>query len=521
MTEEIYTAISFAPVQGFIEKSRKLRDLYGASGLLSYLAERLVEATPANCEVISPASINLQRGMPNRLLIRGDYPRNLVEQTLLQAWQRVLDQCRQWVETRLQDTFPRESYHWQEVWAKWGRYHWEIFWGHGDSIQTAMKDLETRKLRRDWVAVNWVGESSSLSGVDAIAWPGLGALNSNPGWSLSPSERQQMESFYEALAERLSSPNASEEDTVGRFLATNERLSVPELVKRLVTWPQLARELGISELESGFTDIHRNTRDGKGQWTGWFMGDGDHVGDYLQKELTPIGDEAVRDFSRQMREWGQDFSKSLSRDHGRVVYAGGDDFLGVLYGQASDRPLATSQALDWLMGLNAQWQQHGHPITVSVGFVWVSPNVPQRDVLQHCRLAQKRAKNLGRDRVTIRIVFNSGQFVEWTCRWQDLDVLQSYCDRNGTSWGNNPNWAHIFTDWAQLKARHAIPSRQNPTAGDDTIAIEFFDLYFPGYGQTLFDQAADILGPKNDPLAMIDWINGAIHTGWYLAANQG
>ena len=38
-----YTAISFAPVQGFIEKSRKLRDLIGASQILSYLAYSLVE----------------------------------------------------------------------------------------------------------------------------------------------------------------------------------------------------------------------------------------------------------------------------------------------------------------------------------------------------------------------------------------------------------------------------------------------------------------------------------------------
>ncbi|BAZ08050.1 hypothetical protein NIES3974_47190 [Calothrix sp. NIES-3974] len=30
--------ITFAPVQGFIEKSCKLRDLYGSSYLLSYLA---------------------------------------------------------------------------------------------------------------------------------------------------------------------------------------------------------------------------------------------------------------------------------------------------------------------------------------------------------------------------------------------------------------------------------------------------------------------------------------------------
>jgi CRISPR-associated protein Cmr2 len=39
-----YTAVSFAPVQGFIEKSRKLRDLFGASLILSYLSQKLAEA---------------------------------------------------------------------------------------------------------------------------------------------------------------------------------------------------------------------------------------------------------------------------------------------------------------------------------------------------------------------------------------------------------------------------------------------------------------------------------------------
>ena len=42
-SETIYTAISFAPVQGFIEKSRKLRDLYGASLILSYLSQSLIK----------------------------------------------------------------------------------------------------------------------------------------------------------------------------------------------------------------------------------------------------------------------------------------------------------------------------------------------------------------------------------------------------------------------------------------------------------------------------------------------
>ena len=38
-----YTAVTFAPVQSFIRASRKLRDLYGSSLLLSHLARALAD----------------------------------------------------------------------------------------------------------------------------------------------------------------------------------------------------------------------------------------------------------------------------------------------------------------------------------------------------------------------------------------------------------------------------------------------------------------------------------------------
>ncbi|TFI52645.1 hypothetical protein BLD44_020520 [Mastigocladus laminosus UU774] len=56
MTNQVYTAITFAPVQGFIEKSRKLRDLYGSSYLLSFLAWAICYVAECNdCKVVSPA----------------------------------------------------------------------------------------------------------------------------------------------------------------------------------------------------------------------------------------------------------------------------------------------------------------------------------------------------------------------------------------------------------------------------------------------------------------------------------
>ena len=53
----VYTAVTFAPVQGFIEKSRKLRDLYGASVLLSYMSKKIIDAVcEMELDVISPGT---------------------------------------------------------------------------------------------------------------------------------------------------------------------------------------------------------------------------------------------------------------------------------------------------------------------------------------------------------------------------------------------------------------------------------------------------------------------------------
>lgn len=77
MTDAIYTVVTFAPVQGFIEKSRKLRDLYGSSFILSYLARALCNAaTNRGDRVISPALIDLTQGTPNQIIIQGNFSQN-------------------------------------------------------------------------------------------------------------------------------------------------------------------------------------------------------------------------------------------------------------------------------------------------------------------------------------------------------------------------------------------------------------------------------------------------------------
>lgn len=578
MTEDIYndstyTAISFAPVQGFIEKSRKLRDLFGASLILSYLSQKIVEEfhNSPEFEVISPALVHVQEGMPNRILVKGYIERDRVKNILLKHWQYLLKVCREWVETHV----PRE-YHWAQAeeqigkhkgeWERWGSHTWEVFWGTGYTPRAAMEDLETRKLKRDWTAINWVGESSSLSGTDAIAWPQLGQEHSNPGQVLTKLELEDLELFYRRLSWLLDDPDrrigkaplsmaelkayeARKPEGIGRYIAINERLSVPELVKRLITYDKIDddkpedEKLGIEKLKKKaddpeFKDIFREA----GYWTGWFMGDGDKVGDKL-KELADRNssapekrDQDLTRFTQLMRNWGKDFKEQpnlFPQGKGRVIYAGGDDFLGVLYSeetQTQEKPdkVRPIEAWNWLLDLPKQWeklqadlkQKLNLDFTYSVGFVWAGHSVPQRDILQHCREAEKLAKSLGRDRLTIRVVFNSGQYVQWTCPWAHLKILDRYQDRVG-----GKNWAHLYSDWAHLKSRHAIQFREiNNNSIDRDLALAMLDLYFDELGQEI-QQAKEkenqwkaIVGDNSDA-AIVQWINDLVQVGWQLCSN--
>ena len=73
-----------------------------------------------------------------------------------------------------------------------------------------------------------------------------------------------------------------------------------------------------------------------------------------------------------------------------------------MYGNKQIPKLDSREVIEWLLDLHDSWEQGNLGITLSVGFVWAGHSVPQRDVLQHCREAEKFAKNLGRDRLTNR-----------------------------------------------------------------------------------------------------------------------
>ncbi|WP_199331481.1 type III-B CRISPR-associated protein Cas10/Cmr2 [Aulosira sp. FACHB-615] len=615
MANQVYTAITFAPVQGFIEKSRKLRDLYGSSFILSYLASTICrKARDKGFWVVSPATINLTQGTPNQIIIKGDFPETEVKEVFDSAWDGVIQTCRQWIE----DHVPGE-YHWRRTWNLWSSYAWEFFWGQGESITNARGNLDQIKRRRNWTAINWTGESSTLSGADAIAIPSLGS--NHPKTYKYETQKNEIKAFYQQLSyavghdfiehirnelkkknpeihsrlverygqgfikfieERFPKISQQERDELIReygsgIIDPDEELSIAELIKRLITLEAIASPIGIptQEIPETYRDLNRlNTKRKKdklepdNRWTGWFQGDGDKAGEYLKK----LSDIETNNFSLAMITWGENIlKKSLNNTGcGRIIYAGGDDFLGVLYRTPPDKRflgklvtyltdkagksapklakeittfrqefdsrglhkdvklsvelrhefaqiikdnyksdgilkealadaglkyqeaeilfrepvLKPQECLDWFYNFNsanenALWKQHKQPIGVSVGFVWAAPGVPQREVLQNCRDVEKIAKNQGRDRLAIRILFNGGNYIDWVCPWWCLqEVLQGYCDRHGQT-GAKANWGHIYADVALLESRHAFKGEQTE------IALALFKIYFPDVNKRL------------------------------------
>ncbi|NJO64248.1 MAG: CRISPR-associated protein [Richelia sp. RM2_1_2] len=493
MTNEIYTVITFAPVQGFIEKSRKLRDLYGSSYLLSYISWVICNAAEKHsCTVVSPALPNITQGMPNQIIIEGNFPENEAKSALLTAWKCITETCREWIEDHVGNKEDYQS--WKRIWGLWTKYAWEFFWVQGkpgESISDVRGKLNEKKRARDWTGINWQGESSTLSGADAIAYPKLG-FNSDPREYNYQQEKKDVTDFYTALSEKLGES----------FIDPKEELSVPELIKRMITYETVSKQLIenfrkefgqngvnieplIQEIQQisndlqpfSFKDLNRH-KDNEAQsdrgFQGWFQGDGDKAGEYLKKYP-----EKTNDFSKEMRDWGKWF-KNKPLKFGRVIYAGGDDFLGVFFDREDEgEKLEPKDCVDWFENFKSSiWHQQKtskeeqKKITVSVGFVWAFSGIPQRDVLQHCREAEKSAKTNGRDRIAFRILFNNGNHLEWVCPWWLLEsgLLSSYQDREGKQ-----NWTHIYNDIAVLESRHAFD-------GDGLdIALGLLEIYFPDY----------------------------------------
>lgn len=500
-----YTAVTFAPVQSFIRASRKLRDLYGSSLLLSHLARALADDanTRADITVISPASTDSSRGVPNVLVIEGDYRKGHAREALLSSWKKVLEVCRRWVEQEL----PGTPFEWQSSWKACGLHTWELFHGQGATIQEARKALAVNKQQRDWSVPNWTGESSTLSSAEAVVWPGMGAVKDPRDLPPGLITEEGRKFLGELRAHR---------DLGEAFAGVNEEISITELVKRLITYPAIAAKAFATAkdprpdpnrlIPSRFQDLSMIARENQAEKAKqsesivWFMADGDGIGDHLQSLAQKEGEKkALQSFSQSMRSWAAglyDLVPDVMEQQAMVVYAGGDDLFGALHEtEPGAHDLNTAHLWRWLGKFPKIWEQCGQTnLTVSMGLVWADAKVPQREALQHAREAEVSAKARGKNRFALRLLYASGSHLEWTCPWEWLDpILSHYTDREGRSLkaspdGHPPSWRHLAEDLQWLQSRQAIAadrtSARTTTSGPakpHPVSEAMLQAYFPGW----------------------------------------
>jgi CRISPR-associated protein Cmr2 len=225
---------SLGPVQGFVARSRRTRDLWGSSYLLSLLAGHAIHgAEQAGGRIVQPwvekdPMLQWIRGqregepprigtLPNRFIVEiaeAGRAREIAascRQALEQAWRRVYEAVRErfvaGVEARGQGT--------REIWQRQVEHFWEVTWAAGPAEAHGL--LARRKHWR----THWPREEP---GDKCTVMPELQELS---GY-VRATDRSRQDAFWESLREGMGQLD----------MRDDERLCAVALVKRL--FPKVA-----------------------------------------------------------------------------------------------------------------------------------------------------------------------------------------------------------------------------------------------------------------------------------------
>jgi len=182
------------------------------------------------------------------------------------------------------------------------------------------------------------------------------------------------------------------------------------------------------------------------------------------------------DLSVLFGHWNQLLYPLVEAQHsGKVIFAGGDDFLllGPLpeaitlttrlhqlwSGQASPLTQPMDPPVDgWVQYQGTPYPVPGERMKFSLGLVIAQRRIPQSLWHRGLNQAYKAAKSEGRDRVCVRVIFNSGQTLDWICPWPLWDVLmncnpwvlESGSDQNHATQRNPANGKTALNRWEKL-----------------------------------------------------------------------
>lgn len=162
--------------------------------------------------------------------------------------------------------------------------------------------------------------------------------------------------------------------------------------------------------------------------------DGDSMGEWLSGQKL-VDKSKLKEYHNFITTLLGDFAswadKELKAPYGKVIYAGGDDFLGILN---------LRYVLDVYVKLRVEFENRvskpllenfsfksGDTLTFSAGIAIAHYKDPLADTLNFARKMEKVAKSIDdKDALSMAVVKHSGEIHHFSCQWLDGEFMKSY-----------------------------------------------------------------------------------------------
>ncbi|MDR1690077.1 MAG: type III-B CRISPR-associated protein Cas10/Cmr2 [Clostridiales bacterium] len=436
------TLFTIGPVQGFIAQARKLQDLYAGSFLLSYLSKKAMNKAAPNpipeqnkAEILFPDKD--KNAAPNRflMLVKAEDEAEWqsfcagLAQYVKQEWVNIAKSVFKEKNLNYSDTVSAQIesvlqvYYAAEEYPKKG-FGSETF---ADCYIKVIKRLGSAKIFRDFNQLNELGgrKCSIMHEYNALFY-------------------RKKSSFITPDAQEVTAENTAGLD---KYIKPGEALCAVSLVKRCL-------KSAIPAFDDDFpsvTDIYEmygskyNEDDDKHGYYAVIKFDGDDMGMwYSQPEKKGINPEKIEAFQRYLSGEISTFADTHSRGivnwnktdkakgTGVVIYAGGEDFLGVFNLENVFALLKKLREVFGSINLTEYYENANEAdnktLTFSAGVVIAHVKTPLSQVRKMAEKAEEKAKgynNKQKDAFCLTIAKHSGEVTDF--------IQPFYYDDNSSS----------------------------------------------------------------------------------------
>ncbi|MBZ0181541.1 MAG: type III-B CRISPR-associated protein Cas10/Cmr2 [Melioribacteraceae bacterium] len=449
---------TIGPVQGFIAQARKTRDLYNGSQLLTKLIDTVFEVV----DPIFPQKINdTEKSYPNRFIAiiekENDTEMKTFGDELKQKVQVKFEELALFAVKETKVDVSKLPKNFDEQISKHLSIQWVAIPYDENNYEQQFKEIESQlgaiKNIREFEQLEEVGRKCSICGErntlfyngnmhpyyqsDAIRINNVQLQKGEGLCAVCFTKRFFQEKEFPSTAEialgesisqlRRDDKRNSKIENYKKYLASNfdyqlffEHNLREEYFKR-----QNIDKTKLEKAKELLKEINK-IKPSEIKLNGYFamiMFDGDSMGKWLSG-VNIKEDANLINFHKGLTNSLGEFAKKthsiVKGEKGKVVYAGGEDFLAFInLNHLFDVLKELREEFDKLVNQNIANKKNGANLTFSAGVVIAYYKMPLSEVLNWARKMEKEAKNIDDDKngLAIAVIKHSGEINQTTIKW--------------------------------------------------------------------------------------------------------